>query len=145
MSSPALQLIADRWASSGAWGTSAWGTAPWGGQDWEPVTVPKVALGSDSLEQVNHRKLADVILYRDGQPVSVRPRAAWGTWRVTLVLVDQATMDALWVFCQARVFYLLPTGDPDTALTVFWQDQEFAPQPMAPGKFSISFTLEQVG
>ena len=143
MSQPCLQLIATRGAAA-PFGTAPFGTAPFGGQRWAPVTMPRVALGSGNLTRLLDRRVSDVVHTRRGQPVSVRPAANWGLWEVRLPLVLEADLDALWVFCAARVFRLLPTGDPATYFTVYWQSGDFRPTPLGNGKYSLTFTLEEV-
>ncbi len=145
MSTAALQLIGNEFAASGAWGTAAWGTSPWGGQAYDPLALPTVGLGSDNVTALRSRGIGDIVLSRRGQAVSVRPFASWGVWRVTLPLLTEAELDALWPFCEARVFRLLPDKDnPGTYRTVRWANSDFLPDNLGNGKYALSFELEEV-
>jgi hypothetical protein len=144
MSHPAFQLISDRWSSTGAFGTAPFGTSPFGGEDWPPTALPRIHMTSDNLTRVLSRNVARIVHKRQGQTVSARTFTSWGVWRCAFVAITEAKLDELWVFCQAGVFRLLPTGDPGTYYTVYWDDQDFRPDYLGNGKYSISFTIEEV-
>jgi len=144
MSYPASQLSADRFSSAGGFGVAPFGISPFGGEDWPPTTLPTITLGSDDLTRILARNVADIVHTRRGQPVSVRPFSNWAAWRVQHTMLTEAQLDELWVFCQVRVFRLLPAGDPGTYYTVYWTDGDFKPEPMGNGLYSLSYTLEEV-
>jgi len=139
-----FQLIADRFATSGAFSASAWGTAPFGGQDYPVTIIPPPQYGSDDLTADTAQNMADMVLTRKGQTVSVRPYAAWGSWRVNYALICGAEVAALRVYALARVFYLLPAGDPQFSRKVYWADGAFKPERIGPDAYALSFTLEQM-
>jgi hypothetical protein len=139
-----FQQIADRWSTSGSWGASYFGTAPFGGQDFAVVFVPAPQWGSDNLTLTTAQSVSDMVLRRNGQPVSVRPCANWATWRVVYARLTGAEVAALWAFCLARIFYLLPTGDPGITRRVYWTDGVFRPEPVGPDAYSLAFTLEEI-
>ncbi len=144
MSQPAFQLIEDRWAESGAWGTAPFGTSPFGGSSWPPSELPRIHMTSENLKRLLSRRLADIVHTRRGQVVSVRPFNNWGVWRVSFVMLTEAQLDELWVFCQARTFRLLPTGDPGTYYTVYWTNQDFRPEYVGNGQYNLTFEIEEV-
>jgi len=144
VSNPAFQLIGTRFASSGAFGTSAFGTAPFGGWSYVPQELPTFHLGTDVLSAVRTRNVAEIVLGRYGQTVSVRPLAEWGLWRVNYALIIAADLDRLLPYFTARVFRLLPTGEPSNYTTVRWQESSFLPTPIGAGNYSFSFTIEEV-
>jgi len=139
-----FQLIADRWPTSGAWGTSVFGTAYFGGNDYPITLLPSPQMGSDDLTAEISHYLADVVLKRNGKTVSVRPYADWSTWRVVYAAIPASVVAALWPYCQVRVFNLLPNGDDGVKRRVYWTDGEFRPVQVGRDTFSLSFTLESV-
>lgn len=144
MSNPAFQLIELRTTVSGAFGVAPFGTAPFGGNQWPPYELPKVQLGSDNLRRLVHRGCSDIVLRKRGRVVSVRPAANWGIWNVNYNVITEPKLDELWVFCAARVFRLLPAGDPGTFHKVYWRGEEFKPVLIGNGKYSLNFTIEEV-
>lgn len=144
MSNPAFQLIELRTSVSGAFGVAPFGTAPFGGNQWWPYELPRVQLGSDNLRMLKHRGKGDIVHRKHGRVVSVRPVASWGLWAVNYSVIGESKLDELWVFCQARVFKLLPAGDPGTYYKVYWRGDEFKPLLIGNGKYSLNFTIEEV-
>ena len=144
MSAPAYQIIPDRWPAAAPFGTCAFGTAYFGGADWAPATLPRINLGSDDVTRVMAHNLADIVLTRNGRPVSIRPYADWGKWAVRHAILSEDDVEALWAFCKARVFHLLPSGDPTNYRTVYWAESSFHPEPIGNGYYSLAYTLEEV-
>lgn len=139
----AFQLRADRFAQTGAFGVSAFGGARYGGEDWPPYVVPDPGAGSDDLTRELVQRVAEIVLTRNGRPVSVRPVDSWPQWRVRWPALTAEQVAALWVFCQARVFDLLPTGQPGVSVPVYWSDADFAPEPVGPNLYALTATLSK--
>jgi len=144
MSQPAFQLIDDRFGTAAPFGTAAYGTTPYGGEDWAPAELPRIHMTSENLTRLLSRRVADIVHTRQGQPVSVRPFSSWGIWRVAFVAITEAQLDVLWVFCQARVFKLLPAGDAGSFFTVYWTNQEFRPEFLGNGLYNLTFEIQEV-
>lgn len=143
MSAPAFQLIGDRFATS-AFGTSAFGTSPFGGSAYEAYTLPTFHLGSDDLTQSYRKAAGEIVHVREGLPVSVRPYATVRRWAVNFAVIDATKIEDLQEFFSARTFKLLPSGDPDIYYTVRWVGTEFAPSLIRPGKYALSFEIEEL-
>lgn len=144
MSNPAFQLIELRTSVSGAFGTAPFGTSPFGGNQWPPFELPRVQLGSDNLKRTIRHGVGDIVHRKHGQVVSARKAADWGVWSVNYKVILEPALDELWVFCQARVFKLLPSGDTGSFVKVYWTDTKFDPQLLGNGKYTLSFTIEEV-
>lgn len=143
MPNPAFVMIGDRFGGSTGFGISAFGPAPFGGPDWPAVELPSYQLGSDSLQKVLRRAAAEIIHRRNGIPVEVRPFATLHRWAVNFSLIPEADVVALGAFFDARVFRLLPNGNPAEYRRVHWLGEEFAPVYIKPGFYSLAFELEE--
>ena len=139
-----LQMQEPLTATSGAYGTAPYGTAPYGGNLDPAVDLVTFHLGSDEIAESRHRIAADIVHYRLGLPVSVRPWTIGRRWHCNYNVTTEAVIDALQPFFNIRVFNLLQTGDPGSAIEVYWMDTVFRPIYLAPDAYSLSFTLGEV-
>lgn len=140
---PAFMLIADRFASTGAYGTSEYGTAPYGGQDWPPYFLPTLVVPSDDLTKSNRPVRADIVHERLGVTVAARKWAVRRKWHVAHAAITQAEIDQLLAFHAEGRFYLLPTGDPGFPIPVRWVGAEPGLTPLRNGLFDIAYTIEE--
>jgi len=144
MSSPAFRLREDRFDASGAYGNEDFGTAVFGGQDWPAFELPTYHLGSDDLQEEHSITASEIIHYRLGVPVSIRPYGeSVRAWRVDFAVIDEADIPDVKVFFLARVFDLLPHGEPLESIRVHWVGTTFHPVYLSPGKYSLSFKIQE--
>jgi len=59
--------------------------------------------------------------------------------------MSEADVDILQDYFEEGTFYLQPTGDPDTTITVNWVGDDFNPVYIAPDQYRLTFELEEVG
>lgn len=121
MSAPAYRMISTA-APSGRYGLDAYGTSPYGGSAPRAYRIPPLRNESDIPEHDLLRIASDVVIERDGIPLSV---SVWGEARVLLHQFRALTMDQvlqLRTFWRARVFDFLPDGpEGGTSWRVCWR------------------------
>ena len=143
MSSPAFQLTGNAFDASTGFGMD-FGLAAFGGSDYAAYELPTYHIGSDDLTEDHRRKAAEIVLYRLGAPVSVRKWTSFRRWRINFNDLAEGNLSDLKTFFDARLFNLLPTGDPAIGYYVHWVDAEFAPVYVSPGHYSLTFEIEEV-
>lgn len=144
MSGPAFQLTGTRFTPASAFGISEFGTSPFGGSAQVVYEIPPYHLGSDDLTETYRRQMAEIVHERLGIPVSVRPWTKIKRWAVNFNSVDESELDELQTYFEARVFRFLPDSGVKAYYTVRWVDVEFRPSYIKPGKYSLSFEIEEV-
>jgi len=144
VANPAYQLTGAQYSATGAFGTAPFGTSPFGGSGYNPYDLPMFNIGGDDLRETRRRKVARIVHRRSGMVVSARTLDYARVWTAQHAVVTQDDLDVLWVYCNAGTFDLLPAGDPSNTIPVLWVDAEFNPQYLSPGKYSLSYTIEEV-
>jgi len=132
MSTPAFQLKDARFDPSSGFGLAAFGTDPFGGSDAPAYYLPTYHLGSDDLQETHRKGAAEVVHTRMGAPVSVRPWTTFKRWRVNFNMIEESEIGDIQDYFEARIFNLLPTGDPAISISVRWVGTEFVPFYIAP-------------
>lgn len=109
------------------------------------AVVPKYHLGSDSLRLCKRKRRAEITLYRHGVPVASYWWWTGRVWDVVINITAEANVTTLAAYHAARYFDLLPDIDvPATAYPVFWETDDFQPQQVKPGYYSLRFRLVEV-
>jgi len=143
MSNPAFQIIGDLFVPGSGFGFEDFGTS-FGGTSYPAGTLPTYHLGSDDLQQKHRKRAGEILHTRMGIPVSVRAWTSVNRWRVNFNAISESDLPDIQVYFDARVFNLLPTGDPGISILVRWVDVEFAPKYLFPGQYSLAFEIEEL-
>ena len=143
MGSPAFQIPGSRFATA-TFGSTAFGTTAFGGSSYVAYELPTYHFGSDDLTEDYHKVAGEIVHTRFGLPVSVRAYTTTRRWRVQINAMNEAEIDDLLTYFEARTFNLLPSGDPAVYVYVRWVGTEFRPVPVKGGLFSLSFEIEEI-
>jgi hypothetical protein len=144
MGAPAFQLTGTQSTASGAFGSAAFGTSPFGGNMYAALDVPEYHLGSDDLTESHHRAAGRIVHQRHGLTVSVRQFATTRRWAVRHSVLAEAKLSELRAFFDAGSFNFLQTGDPSNPTYVRWVGDQFAPEYLSPGKYTLSYEIEEI-
>ena len=144
MSKPAFRMRGDRFTASEGYGVSPFGTAPFGGSIYSAQELPTYHLGSDDLQQDHNVSIGEIVHYRHGIPVSVRVYGvALRKWKVNFAVIDESSLAMLKDFFTVRVFDLLQFGNTGSSIRVHWLGTSFRPAYLMPGKYSLSFSIQE--
>lgn len=144
MAGPAFQLMDSTSDADGGYGTAPYGSGAYGGNEHEPYTLPPLQYPSDDLSTKRRKAHGAIVHRREGLIVGARKLASIGKWRVVLIAQNPEVADALQVFNEARIFWLLPTGEGGSKIPVFWTSEEFAPERLRGGYVSLDFMIEEI-
>lgn len=147
MGAPAFQHLGTQFASSGAFGSAPFGTSPFGGADQDVFEIPSLHVSSDNPSGATRETVGEVKHYRDGLLVGARTTGFQRFYRCVMRVKTMEEAEALRPYWKARRFYFLPEGNPAAPKeTVFWEDENFNPEPTPSGnRFGLEFTLRVVG
>jgi len=144
MSNPAYMISGGRYGTTATFGTTAFGTTYFGGSGYVPDEVPTFNLGGDDLAESRRKVASEIVLQRNGIPVSVRPIATRRRWRVQHNALTAAQVELLQDYFEARTFELLPAGDRGNSVVVRWVETDFSPNQIKSGLFSLSYEIEEM-
>lgn len=124
MGYPAIQLITDTGST--------------------PTNLTIIHVGSDDLSEALRRDRAGITHSRYGVPVASRTWKQAKVWNLNINSASQSYMETLRTFFEAGSFYLYPDSENLTIkYTVYWMEDSFDPQYIAPNQYSLRATFKE--
>ena len=140
---PAFQFLCD--AYTGDDYGLGWGTEPYGAEAQDPYFIPNLVIPSADLQDYRFYRVAEIRQVRHGLIIANRKFAMKKRWPLFWDPIAESELDDMVAYFQARMFRMLPYGDPEGAVVVVrWLEQDFKPVSLRGGWWKLKCTLEEI-